>query len=43
MHVFTTTTGQVIGRFASYDVGVAYCRAHDIINYCVNYADQAGD
>ncbi len=39
MHIFTTTTGRVIGRFDSYDVGVTYCRAWGIYNYCVNYAE----
>ena len=37
MYYFTTTTGEPISQFASYDVGVVYCRANGIINYCVHY------
>ena len=39
MFIFTTTTGWLIGRFANYDVGVVYCRANGLINYCVDYAE----
>lgn len=41
MHVFTTISGRVIGRFASYDVGVVYCRSMGIFNYCVSYAEES--